>query len=187
MGLLYRRKMKWLILTLAAVAGVATALPTTDGAWAQGRGRGAEARQERQERGFERGRGSDRQRGPYRERRIDRDRGAERRAPERRIEEYRPRDPRPAFGYERRERDERRGGDRWDDEPPRSSPRRGYDGGPATTRQRGFSPQPYRGRVVEDYRRYRLRPPPHGYAWVRMGDGFALISLDDGQIFDRVR
>jgi Ni/Co efflux regulator RcnB len=176
--------MKWLILTLAAVAGVATAFPASDAAWAQGRGRGAEHRQER---GYERARGQDRQRGPERPRRSDRERDYERRGPERRFEEDRPRDTRPALGYERRERDERRGGRNWDEERPRTGARRGYDGGPSTTRQRGFGSQAYRGAVVEDYRRYRLRPPPHGYAWVRMGDGFALISLDDGQIFDRVR
>ena len=34
--------------------------------------------------------------------------------------------------------------------------------------------------------RYRLRPPPHGYNWVRVGDGFALVS-PEGQIFDMVR
>jgi Ni/Co efflux regulator RcnB len=31
-----------------------------------------------------------------------------------------------------------------------------------------------------------LRPPPAGYAWVRVGTGFALISLADGQVFDTV-
>jgi len=104
------------------------------------------------------------------------ERGDERRTDDRR------RDTRPALGYERR--DDRRG--RWDDEAPRYEGR--WDDGPGhSARRRGFAPDSYRGAVVEDYRRYRLRPPPHGYAWVRMGDGFALISLDDGQIFDRVR
>jgi Ni/Co efflux regulator RcnB len=174
--------MRRLILTFAAVASVATALPVGDGAWAQGRGRA-----ERQERGPDRDRG-ERQRGPERERRDDRDRAPDRRAPERRADEDRRRDARAAFGYERRDRDERRGG-RWDDdEPPRAAPRRSYEApAPSAGARRGFTPQGYRGPVVEDFRRYRLRPPPHGYAWVRMGDGFALISLDDGQVFDRVR
>lgn len=163
------REMKRLLLTLAALAGLATAVPAVDTAWAQGRGRGAE----RQDRGPDRG--------ADRERRGDRERG-----PGRRWDEDRPRDTRPSFGYERRDRDERRAR-RWDDdEPPRARDRRGYDEAPRD-RQRGFAPRAYRGPVVEDFRRYRLRPPPHGYAWVRMGDGFALISLDDGQVFDRVR
>ncbi|PZQ63745.1 MAG: hypothetical protein DI570_07980 [Phenylobacterium zucineum] len=168
--------MKRLLLTLAAVASVATTLPLGETAWAQGRGRGAE----RQERGPDRGRGEERRGGPDRERGDDRGRG-------RRGDEARQRDARAAFGYERRDRDERRGA-RWDDdEPPRAAARRGYDAPAPAARQRGFAPQAYRGPVVEDFRRYRLRPPPHGYAWVRMGDGFALISLDDGQVFDRVR
>jgi Ni/Co efflux regulator RcnB len=50
----------------------------------------------------------------------------------------------------------------------------------------GYLPPNYRGAPVEDYRRYRLRPPPRGYNWVRVGDGFALVS-PDGQIFDMVR
>jgi len=50
----------------------------------------------------------------------------------------------------------------------------------------GYLPPSYRGAPVEDYRRYRLRPPPRGYNWVRVGDGFALVS-PDGQIFDMVR
>jgi len=157
--------MKRLILAMAAVASIATPLPAGPAAWAQGRERGAERQ----------------------ERRPDRARDEERRAA-RRFQDERPRDTRPSFGYERRERDERRGA-RWDDdEPPRAPAGRGY-GEPAARneRQRGFAPRAYQGPVVEDFRRYRLRPPPQGYAWVRLGDGFALISLDDGQIFDRVR
>jgi Ni/Co efflux regulator RcnB len=151
--------MKRLILSIAALAGALAATPPDGSALAQGRGRGAE----RQERG------------------PDRPRGEGRRWDER------PRDTRPTLGYERR--DDRRG--RWDaDEAPRYRDRRDRwddDVRSEPPRRRGFVPDGYRGAVVEDYRRYRLRPPPHGYAWVRMGDGFALISLDDGQIFDRVR
>jgi Ni/Co efflux regulator RcnB len=47
-------------------------------------------------------------------------------------------------------------------------------------------PPEYRGPPVYDYGRYRLRPPPHGYAWVRVGGGYALVSLIDGRIFDIV-
>lgn len=45
-------------------------------------------------------------------------------------------------------------------------------------------PQAYGGGRVDDYGRYRLRPPPHGYAWYRVGNDFLLVSLIDGQIFD---
>ena len=177
--------MKRLILILAAFLGLATALPAGDAAWAQGRGRGAESRQER---GYERERRPPRERAYSRDRQ-ERPRGRQERGrgQDRRTYEDRPRDTRPALGYQRRERDERRDR-RWDDDqPPRASGRRGYEDAPSSDRRRGFAAPAYRGAVVEDYRRYRLRPPPHGYAWVRMGDGFALISLYDGQIFDRVR
>lgn len=52
-------------------------------------------------------------------------------------------------------------------------------------RTRGDAPVAYRRGPVEDYERYRLRPPPRGFAWVRMGDGFALVG-PDGRVFDRV-
>lgn len=58
---------------------------------------------------------------------------------------------------------------------------------PPGVRPGGYLPPAYRGAFVDDYRRFRLRPPPHGYAWVRIGGGFALVSLEDGQIFDMVR
>lgn len=57
---------------------------------------------------------------------------------------------------------------------------------PPTARRGGVLPDGLRGGVVSDYQRYRLRPPPAGYAWVRVGTGFALISLADGQVFDTV-
>jgi Ni/Co efflux regulator RcnB len=44
----------------------------------------------------------------------------------------------------------------------------------------------HRGGVVEDYGRYRLRPPPRGYSWVRVGGGYALVSTMTGQVFDVV-
>jgi Ni/Co efflux regulator RcnB len=57
---------------------------------------------------------------------------------------------------------------------------------PPAARRGGVLPDGLRGGVVSDYQRYRLRPPPAGYAWVRVGTGFALISLADGQVFDTV-
>jgi Ni/Co efflux regulator RcnB len=45
-------------------------------------------------------------------------------------------------------------------------------------------PPQYRGAVVPDYRTHRLRPPPPGFTWIRMGDRYALVSEQTGQIFD---
>jgi Ni/Co efflux regulator RcnB len=47
-------------------------------------------------------------------------------------------------------------------------------------------PPDYRGAAVDDYGRYRLRPPPRGYAWYRVGGGYALVSIYSGQIFDMI-
>jgi Ni/Co efflux regulator RcnB len=82
-----------------------------------------------------------------------------------------------------------RGGE-WRDGPRRDyEPRREYEGGreygpPA--RRGGYMPPDYRGGVVQDYGRYRLRPPPRGYSWVRVGGGYALVSIMTGQVFDVV-
>lgn len=62
-----------------------------------------------------------------------------------------------------------------------------YPAPPMAVRPGGYLPPSYRGSLVYDYPRYRLRPPPHGYAWVRVGSGFALVSMADGQIFDLVQ
>lgn len=94
-----------------------------------------------------------------------------------------------------RRRDDERSRDR--DAPRYEDRRRNYDDAPRPNYMRpngdsgrrsggAYLPDSYRGSVVEDYRRYRLRPPPQGYAWVRMGNGFALVSTADGRIFDRV-
>ncbi len=65
-------------------------------------------------------------------------------------------------------------------------PAKGLNQQPPAARRGGVLPDGLRGGVVSDYQRYRLRPPPVGYAWVRVGSGFALISLADGQVFDTV-
>ncbi|MFN4178076.1 RcnB family protein [Phenylobacterium sp.] len=54
---------------------------------------------------------------------------------------------------------------------------------PRTVRPGGYLPPQYRGAPVEDYPRYRLRPPPEGYAWRRMGDAFVLMDRN-GRVFD---
>ncbi|MBD8872212.1 RcnB family protein [Rhodanobacter sp. DHB23] len=39
--------------------------------------------------------------------------------------------------------------------------------------------------VVQDYGRYRLRPPPHGYGWVRAeNNDYLLVALATGIILD---
>lgn len=84
-------------------------------------------------------------------------------------------------GYERRDY-ERRDYDRRDyDRPPRGDSRGDY--GPPMARPGGRIPPEYRGPPVYDYPRYRLRPPPAGYAWRRMGDAFVLTDRE-GRIFD---
>ena len=44
----------------------------------------------------------------------------------------------------------------------------------------------FSGVPITDYQRYRLRPPPRGFAWFRAGRAFVLVSLADGQVFDIV-
>lgn len=149
--------MRRLFLILAAVAGVATAAPT---ALAFARDGDQGRRAERHERGPERGRGWDgERRGRGEDRREWRGRGDG----DRRWREDRPR-------FEERRRDDEGRARRW------REPRRG-----------GYLPEGYRGGVVEDYPRYRLRTPPQGYAWVRVGAGFALVSKEDGRIYDMVQ
>ena len=40
--------------------------------------------------------------------------------------------------------------------------------------------------IVRDYHRYRLRPPPRGYVWYRVGDSFMLTGVANGVIFEVV-
>ncbi|MET0274616.1 MAG: RcnB family protein [Phenylobacterium sp.] len=115
------------------------------------------------ERGDQGSRGSQGPRGQWRDERApamrredDGERGAMRAAPR---SDYGP--PPGYGGYER----------------PRSS----YG-----VRRGGYLPPQAPGYVVEDYGRYRLRPPPRGYDWVRVGDDFLLVA-PDGQIFDMIR
>jgi len=112
-------------------------------------------------------------------------------------------------GYERRDGDrggdrggyERRGGydDRGRGGPPpgwredRGGPDRGrrayeYEPPPQyvpSPRRGGYMP-PQAGGPLPDYGRYRLRPPPRGFVWVRTGNGFAMVSTETGQVFDVV-
>lgn len=54
-------------------------------------------------------------------------------------------------------------------------------------RRGGYLPDTYRGAVIDDYRAYRLRPPPRGFSWVRVGSGYALVDMSDGRIYDVVQ
>ena len=54
-------------------------------------------------------------------------------------------------------------------------------------RRGGYLPPDYRGAMLGDYRRYRLRPPPPGYDWYRVGDDYLLVSRMNGLIFDVIR
>ena len=54
----------------------------------------------------------------------------------------------------------------------------------ASPRRGGYLSQG--GPVIEDPGRYRLRPPPPGYDWVRTPGGMALVSRATGQVFDVV-
>jgi Ni/Co efflux regulator RcnB len=40
--------------------------------------------------------------------------------------------------------------------------------------------------IVNDYRGYRLAPPPYGYRWVRNDGNFLLVSIGDSMILDLV-
>ena len=74
--------------------------------------------------------------------------------------------------------------DRQDFRDGRHFDRRGYEPRPAEWRRGGRLPPEYRGRnyVVNDYRVYRLQPPPRGYQWVGVGGEFALAAIATGII-----
>jgi Ni/Co efflux regulator RcnB len=110
---------------------------------------------------------------------------------ERREERWERRGDGRAERWERREwdRDGRRGYEerRWRDGPPPRAYRiePGYGPGPGYAWRRGGRlPPGYRGQVIEDYSRYRLRPPPRGYYWYRSGDDFLLAAIATGLIFE---
>jgi len=53
-------------------------------------------------------------------------------------------------------------------------------------RRGGYLPPEAVGGEMPDYGRYRLRQPPRGYAWVRTANGYAMVSMATGQVFDVV-
>ena len=110
-------------------------------------------------------------------------------------------------GYERRGGDDRgrsyerpvypsRGGPPQNYRENRGEPYRGdrrgyeYDGpppqsyAPPSARRGGYMP-PQAAPPVQDPGRYRLRPPPRGFTWVRTANGYAMVG-QDGRVFDVV-
>ncbi|WP_334161294.1 RcnB family protein [Phenylobacterium sp.] len=161
--------MKRLLLTLIAAATVAGPLPGSaafakdgdrGGRWEQRggeRGRGWETRQWRAADGPGRGRGQERRGARGDDRRDDR-RG------------------------DRRFEDREEGGRNYYGPPPGAyAPPRAYG-----LRRGGYLPPEAQGSEVEDYGRYRLRPPPRGFRWMRVDGAYALVG-PDGQIFDMIR
>ena len=51
-------------------------------------------------------------------------------------------------------------------------------------RRGGYIPREYRNRqyVVNDYRAYRLAPPPRGQQWVQVGGDYVLVAIATGLI-----
>jgi len=62
--------------------------------------------------------------------------------------------------------------------------RRGFPQPHAEWRRGGRVPSEYRTRnyVVNDYRAYRLQPPPRGYQWMGVGGDFVLAAIATGVI-----
>jgi len=182
--------MRRLVLALAATAVLAGPVASAGEAYAQGREDRREARGSRgddrgERRGERRGDGRDyrEDRRDYRDGRRGEDRRDDRRGDDRRGDDRRagppPRwDDRRYNGYYYN--------DRWAYGPPPPS----YWGRPGFRPdyrrwQRGaYLPPHYHSYVIEDYPRYRLRPPPRGYHWVRANDDYVLAAIATGLILD---
>ncbi|MDO8900099.1 MAG: RcnB family protein [Phenylobacterium sp.] len=59
-----------------------------------------------------------------------------------------------------------------------------YRPGYVAWRRGAVLPHHYRGYVIHDYHRYRLRPPPRGYAWHQVGNDYLLTAIATGIIFE---
>ena len=66
--------------------------------------------------------------------------------------------------------------------PPAAAPAPSY----APPRRGGYLGPGAGGAVIQDPGRYRLRPPPRGYVWMRTPNGMAMVSQSTGQIYDTV-
>ena len=59
-------------------------------------------------------------------------------------------------------------------------------GPPRAWRQGEYLPPMYRGSVVQNPSRYRLRAPPPGYAWVGVGPDIYLMQRGTGMVLDTI-
>jgi Ni/Co efflux regulator RcnB len=59
-----------------------------------------------------------------------------------------------------------------------------YRPGYTAWRRGAYMPPYYREYVIYDYDRYRLRRPPPGYAWHRVGSDYLLVALATGLILE---
>jgi Ni/Co efflux regulator RcnB len=65
--------------------------------------------------------------------------------------------------------------------------RRAYQAPPPQGWNRGqVLPPPYRGGQIQDFDRHRLRPPPHGYNWVRVGPDIYLTQRSTGLVVEAI-
>ncbi|MFC3076965.1 RcnB family protein [Phenylobacterium terrae] len=112
------------------------------------------------------------------------DRGNGRGRIERESRQYERRYERDERRYQRQEpRTERRL------PPPRNlrgEPPRRYEAPPGW-RRGAYLPPAYRGERIYAFDRHRLRPPPSGYAWYRVGDDFLLTQMVSGLVVEVVR
>lgn len=167
--------MKRLVLGLAALAAVAAPLAIATSAEAQGRN---DRREWRDDRGRYDNRWDNRRgRGPDRFDNRGRGRGPDGFGPPGQRRDFRW-DDRRYNGYYL--------GNRWNWGPPPVVYYNRYDFRPAYRPwQRGMVlPPVYRNYVIYDYGRYRLRPPPRGYHWVRHNDDYLLVAIATGIILD---
>ncbi|WP_329633771.1 RcnB family protein [Phenylobacterium sp.] len=58
---------------------------------------------------------------------------------------------------------------------------------PPGWRRGAYLPPAYRGERIYAYGRHRLRPPPSGYAWYRVGDDYLLTQMVSGMVVEVVR
>lgn len=64
----------------------------------------------------------------------------------------------------------------------RKNDNRGYNNRRWAKGQRFDRRQASNYRVINDYRNYRLNPPPRGYQWVRSGNDAVMIAVTSGII-----
>lgn len=163
--------MKRLVLAIAAMAAVAGPLAIATTAQAQGRGDQREYRDNRQNNRGDYRDNRQNNRGDYRNDRRDY-------RPDNRRNDNQRWDNRRYNGYYL--------GNSWYYGAPQASYYNRYDYRPdyRAWQRGGYLPPAYRGYVVNDYGRYRLRPPPRGYHWVRANDDYILAAIATGLILE---